>query len=78
MQTPLAPVAEPNSPAPQRMQTAEPVVGCFWPAAQRLHTKLQDASAYMCAGHFWQMAWPDWLLARPGMHGRHDADPLLS
>ena len=66
----------PYSPAGHGWQAALPLPAVFWPAPQVSQTVASGASVNVFCGQTAHAGWPSWWLARPGMHGRHDAELL--
>ena len=64
----------PASPAGHGWQDALPLPGVFWPTPHARQTVASGSAAKVFRGHTAHARWPSRLLARPGMHGRHDAE----
>jgi len=69
-------VSLPYSPAGHGWQAALPLPAVFWPAPQVSQTVASGASVNVFCGQTAHSGWPSWWLARPGMHGRQDAELL--
>ena len=65
----------PASPALQVWHVALPALD-FSPLPHPAHIVDSGSAAFVFFGHSSHSSWPSRLLALPGMHGRHDAEPL--
>ena len=68
----------PALPASQEVQAALPGLGAYCPVPQLSHVRASCSPANVFFAQREHWAWPLRLLAFPGMHGRHDAEPLPS
>ena len=75
------PGAHPTHPAPAMpaghfWHAALPLPAVFSPAPQLWHAVASEAGENVCCAQTEQCACPSMLLALPGIHGKHDAEPL--